>query len=346
MGLKAAYLLDKKIHVGNVPDPKPGPGQVLVRTHSCGLCASDLHIMLHGERLSAWSREYNGPFEMDLARPIVLGHEYVAEIIDYGPDTERKLKKGTRVTSQPLIRRIDGFAIVGISNDYPGGFGEYMVLSEIYLRALPDSLDTDMAAMAEPLCVGLSYVRQARLQAGDIPLVVGCGAIGQAMIVALKLAGCSPIIASDYSPHRRQMALQMGADIVVDPREEFPYGEPKAMSGKIPNVIFECVGVPGVVDEIVRRCTYGARIIVPGWCLEPDYMLSVCAHTKALNIQYGCRAMDEDFDRAVRGLGDGEIDPSQWLGGRIRMSEVDEKLNGIANPSNPIRVVVDPRLAS
>ncbi len=344
--LQAAYLLDQKIHVGELPDPIPGKGQVLVRTHSCGMCASDLHIMQHGTRLAAWSREYNGPFEMDLSRPIVLGHEYVAEIVDFGPDTQRKQKKGTRVTSQPLIQRRDGFAIVGISNDYPGGFGEYMVLSETYLRPLPDSLDTDIAAMAEPVCVGLSYVRQARLQDDDIPLVVGCGAIGQAMIMALRLTNCRPIIASDPAPSRRAMAMRMGADIVVDPRAESPYTAPKGAVGKAPNVIFECVGVPGVVDEIVRRCTYAARIIVPGWCLEPDHMLSVCAHTKALNIQYGCKAMDEDFDRAVRGLGDGDIDPSAWLGGRIRLDQVDEKLNGVANPLNPIRLVVDPRLGS
>jgi threonine dehydrogenase-like Zn-dependent dehydrogenase len=140
------------------------------------------------------------------------------------------------------------------------------------------------------------------------------------------------------------MALQMGANIVIDPRETSPYEAPKDLPGKTPNVIFECVGVPGVVDQIIRRCTYAARIIVPGWCLEPDQMLTVCAHTKALNIQYGCKAMDEDFDRAVRGLGDGTINPVNWLGGRVRMDQVDEKLNDVSNPANPIRVVVDPRL--
>ena len=87
--MQAAYLLDRKIHVGELPDPIPAKGQVLVRTHSCGMCASDLHIMQHGTRLAAWSREYHGPFEMDLSRPMVLGHEYVAEIVDFGPDTER-----------------------------------------------------------------------------------------------------------------------------------------------------------------------------------------------------------------------------------------------------------------
>ena len=342
--MKAAYLLNKAIHVGDLPDPKPGKGEVLVRTHSCGLCASDLHLMLHGDALSAWSRQYNGPFEIDLARPMVLGHEYVAEIVDYGPDTERRLKPGVRVTSQPLVPRGDRAAIVGISNDYPGGFGEYMLLSEQALRPLPDALDTDRAAMAEPICVGLSYVRQARLSKGDVPLVVGCGAIGLAMIMALKLEGRRPIIASDFSPHRRALARQMGADYAVDPREASPYEAPAA-SEKAPSVIFECVGVPGVIDQVIRQCAYGARLIIPGWCLEPDHMLTVCAHTKALNLQFGCQAMDQDFDRAVRALSDGEIDPTPWLGGRIRMDQVDAGLRGIANPLNPIRLVVDPRAA-
>jgi threonine dehydrogenase-like Zn-dependent dehydrogenase len=342
--MKAAYLLDKKIIVGELPDPKPGNGQVLVQTHSCGLCASDLHIMQHGEKLSAWSRQYNGPFKMDLSCPMVLWHEYVAEIVDYGPQTERKLQKGTRVTSQPLIKRDVGFAVVGISNDYPGGFGEYMVLSEEYLRPLPDSLDTDIAAMAEPICVGLSYVRQARLTKDDVPLVVGCGAIGLSMIMALKLGDHRPIIASDFSPQRCALALQMGADFAIDPREASPYEAPKSMPGKAPNVIFECVGVPGVVDQIIRQCGYAARIIVPGWCLEPDQMLTVCAHTKALNIQYGCQAMGEHFDRAVRVLGDGVVNPSKWLGGRIGLNQLEAKLKDIANPLNPIRFLADPRI--
>ena len=98
-----------------------------------------------------------------------------------------------------------------------------------------------------------------------------------------------------------------------------------------------------MIDQIIRQCDYFARIIVPGWCLEPDHMLTVCAHTKALNIQFGCGPMDVDFDQAVRALGDGRIDPSPWLGGRIRLSEVAARLDGISNPLNPVRFVVDPR---
>jgi threonine dehydrogenase-like Zn-dependent dehydrogenase len=342
--MKAAYLLNKQIHVGELNDPIPGSGEVLVRTHSCGLCASDFHIKQHGEALSEWSRQYNGPFKMDLTRPMVLGHEYVAEIVDFGPNTQRRLKRGTRITSQPLAKQSEGFEIIGISNNYPGGFGELMVLSEEYLRPIPDALDANMAAMAEPICVGLSYVRQTRLSEDDVPLVVGCGAIGLSMIMALKLQGRRPIIAADFSPHRRELALAMGADHAVDPRDVSPFEAQPSLGGRAPNVIFECVGVPGVIDQIIRQCAYSARIIVPGWCLEPDHMLTVCAHTKALNIQFGCGPMAVDFDHAVRALGDGLIDPSRWLGGRIGLSEVADRLDGISNPLNPIRCVVDPRL--
>jgi threonine dehydrogenase-like Zn-dependent dehydrogenase len=342
--MKAAYLLDRQIHVGELDDPIPGSGEVLVRTHSCGLCASDFHIKQHGEALSEWSRQYNGPFKMDLTRPMVLGHEYVAEIMDFGPNTQRRLKRGTRVTSQPLAKKSEGFEIIGISNNYPGGFGELMVLSEEYLRPIPDALDANMAAMAEPICVGLSYVRQTRLSEDDVPLVVGCGAIGLSMIMALKFQGRRPIIAADFSPHRRELALAMGADHAVDPRDVSPFEARPSLGARAPNVIFECVGVPGVIDQIIRQCAYSARIIVPGWCLEPDHMLTVCAHTKALNIQFGCGPMAADFDHAVRALGDGLIDPSRWLGGRIGLSEVADRLEGISNPLNPIRFVVDPRL--
>jgi len=342
--MKAAYLLDKTIRVGELPDLTPARGQVLVRTHACGICASDLHVKDHGEKLVAWSKEVDGPFSMDFSRPVVLGHEFVAEIIDYGPGTDRTIRKGTRVTSAPVVPTDHGIGCVGLSNDFPGGFGEYMILSEAALHPLPDALDTDHAAMAEPLSVGIYYVRAAQLTKGDVPLVIGCGAIGLAMILALKLTDARPIIASDYSPARRQLALEMGADIAIDPREASPFEAPAGMPGKVPNVIFECVGVPGVMDQIMRKATFGARIMVAGWCLETDTVFTPCAHTKGLRMQYGGGPLPEDFDAAVRGLADGRLDPSPWLGGRIGLGAVAAALDGLADPANPIRIVVDPRL--
>jgi D-arabinose 1-dehydrogenase-like Zn-dependent alcohol dehydrogenase len=105
-------MLDGQIAVGELPDPSPKTGQVLVKTHSCGLCASDLHVLHHGDRLVQWSKEFGGPFNMDLSRPVVLGHEYVGEIVDYGLGSARKLRSGTRVTSLPVMFRPDGLVDV------------------------------------------------------------------------------------------------------------------------------------------------------------------------------------------------------------------------------------------
>lgn len=341
--MKAAYMLDRKIHVGELPDPIPGKGQALVQTHSCGLCASDLHVLHHADRLIEWSNEYDGPFKMDLKRPVVLGHEYVAEIIDYGPGSERKLKTGRRVTSAPVVFRPGGIDLVGLTNDFPGGFGEYMLLDESQLMEVPDGLDTDRAAMTEPLAVGLHHSRIGRVSKDDVALVVGCGAIGLGVIAGLKLLGASPIIGADFSAERRELALRMGADIVLNPREEKAYGPIPTLGNRRATVVFECVGVPGVLDQIMRGAGHGARIVVGGWCLEVDQVFTPCAHLKQLNIQFAGGEDQEDLDLALRAICDGRIDISPWLGARIGLGGVAEALEGIANPANPIRTVVDPR---
>jgi threonine dehydrogenase-like Zn-dependent dehydrogenase len=341
--MRAAYMLNRKITVGEVPDPTPKKGQVLVRTHSCGLCASDLHVLHHADRLIEWSKEVGGPFNMDLSRPLVLGHEYVGEIVDHGPGTSRRLKPGTRVTSLPVMFRPDGIDIVGLTNDAPGGLGEYMLLDESLLMEIPSALDSDMAALTEPLAVGLHHARIGRVGGDDVPLVVGCGAIGLGIIAGLKLLGVSPIIAADFSSQRRDMALQMGADIVINPKEMTPYAPISAFGSRRATVIFECVGVPGVLDGIMRGVGHGARIIVGGWCLETDHVFTPCAHLKQLNIQFAGGEDQEDMDLALRAIGDGRVNIKPWLGARTGLNGVADGLEAIGRPSNVIRTVVDPR---
>jgi threonine dehydrogenase-like Zn-dependent dehydrogenase len=341
--MKAAFMRAGAIEVGELPDPTPGRGEVLVRTLACGVCASDLHVLHHGQELVDWSRAEGGPFHMDLARPVVLGHEYCAEILDYGPGSERPYRAGTKVTSSPVVIGETGIFGVGLSNEYPGGFGELMVLSESLLRPVPDSIDADTAALTEPVSVGTYYVRAAALGKTDVPLVVGCGAIGLAVIGALRRADARPIIAADLSATRREHALRMGADIVVDPAETSPYaavpGAPMAA-----NVIFECVGVPGVLDGVLRGAAWGARILVAGWCLETDRVFTPPAHTKGLTVKFGGGPLPEDFDVALRALGDGEIDIDSWISGEVGLDGVADALERLRDPSAGLRTLVRPDL--
>ena len=345
--MKAAYLLDGRVEVGDMADPSPAKGQVLVRTHRCGLCASDLHLCQHGPATVEWSRRYGGNFSIDLSRPLVMGHEYLAEIVDYGPGTERVLPIGSLITSQPAVTDEAGRKhTVGLDNDYPGGFGELMLLDQDKLVAVPSTRDSDLAALAEPIGVGLGYVRSSRVQPGDPPLVVGCGAIGLALIAALKIAGIAPIIAADFDERRRNLALASGADIVVDPREVSPYAPLARFDGRVPDIVFECVGTPGVLSEIILNVAASSRIVVIGWCLSADTIWSAAAHMKRLNIQFGGGTSPEAFQAAVDAILEGRIDPTPWLAPRIiGLSEVGASLAAMADPASPIRTLVDPRMA-
>src|SRR5215475_972691 len=221
--MRAAVMRNRQLVVADISRPEPGPGEVLVKTLACGICGSDLHALRHADRFVEASRRAGSAFTMDLSRDVVMGHEFCAEIVDHGPATAHTLPAGTRVCSQPRLVRPDGPRTVGYSNDTPGGYAEYMRLTEPLLLRVPDGLSTEQAALTEPMAVGLHAVAKARLEPDDAPLVIGCGPVGLAVIAALRLQRARPIVAADFSPRRRELALAMGADAVVDPAKNSPY---------------------------------------------------------------------------------------------------------------------------
>lgn len=342
--MKAAFVQDGKVHVGEVDEPVPGTGQALVRTHTCGLCASDAHFLHSGQHIIDLSKKFGGAYAaLDMARAFVPGHEYVGEVIDYGPGSKRTVKPGHRVTSMPVMRQGGSHAVVGFSHECPGGCGELMLLDEDFLLEIPEGLPDDLAAMTEPLAVGLEHARRGRPAKGDVALVVGCGAIGLGVIVGLKLMGIGPIVAADFHESRRAMALRMGADVVVDPRETSPYGPLSDLGGRQANLICECVGLPGMLQQIVSGAGFDSRIVMGGYCMEPEQLYVFSAQNKRLNIQFAAGEEPEDMDLALRTIADGKIDISAWLGETIGLSGVAGAVADLSGPTAPVRTVVDPR---
>ena len=219
--MRAAIFRNGEIVVDRMAEPKPGPGQVLVKTLACGICGSDLHARQHAPRMVEMARK-TGRTPMDLSRDVVFGHEFCCEILDYGPGTARKLKPGTHVCSLPALLTPEGIKGIGYSNEFVGGYAEQMLLSEPLLLEVPNGLAPEHAALTEPLAVGVHAVEKANIRGGEVPLVIGCGPVGLAVIAALKIKGLHPIVAADYSPARRALAAKLGADIVVDPRCRSP----------------------------------------------------------------------------------------------------------------------------
>jgi threonine dehydrogenase-like Zn-dependent dehydrogenase len=155
----------------------------------------------------------------DLSRDVFMGHEFSAEILELGPDTTGP-GPGTLVTSVPVMISPAGIQDLAYGNELPGGYSDLMLLAAPLMLEVPNGLDFRRAALTEPMAVGLHAVNKSGIAVGDGALVLGCGPIGLAVIASLAALGIEPIVASDFSAHRRELAASMGAHVVSDPSVE------------------------------------------------------------------------------------------------------------------------------
>jgi threonine dehydrogenase-like Zn-dependent dehydrogenase len=358
--MRAAIFRNGEIIVDTMPEPVPGAGQVLVKTLACGICGSDLHARKHAPRMVEMTKYFPGRKPMDLSRDVVFGHEFCCEIVDYGPATQRGLKPGTRVCSLPALASPAGPQGIGYSNDNIGGYAEAMLLSEALLLEVPNGLAAEHAALTEPLAVGVHAVAKANVRGDEVPLVIGCGPVGLAVIAALKIKGLHPIIAADYSPARRSLAEMLGADIVVDPARAQPYAswaEHAAMSAAEqaarppwqafrpalkPALIFECVGVPGLLQQVFEGAPRDARIVVVGVCMETDRSEPMPGIMKELNVQYVLGYTSEEFAHSLRLIAEGQVDAASLVTGSVGLDGVARAFEDLANPEAHTKIIVEP----
>lgn len=224
--MKAVTCQNSKLELVDLPDPQPGPGQVVINVLGCGICGSDLHVRYHADAEADVLAEIGYDGFMRSGQQVVLGHEFVGEVVGYGPGTRKKIATGTPVVAVPLTRRADELHAIGLSAAAPGGYAEQVVVEESLMFALPDGLSPKLAVLTEPLAVGWHAVRRADVKKSGVVIVIGCGPVGLAVICMLKAWGVGTVVASDFSPGRRQLAAACGADIVVDPGSESPYESP------------------------------------------------------------------------------------------------------------------------
>ncbi|MCZ6870147.1 MAG: zinc-binding dehydrogenase [Gammaproteobacteria bacterium] len=357
--MRAVVMRRGELVVSDVSDPIPGPGEVLVKTLACGICGSDLHALKHGSKFVD-SLPERSSMRMDLTRDVVMGHEFCAEVLEHGPKTPKRMGVGSRVCAMPIIARQGAMLSVGYSNEVPGGYGERMVLAEQLLLPVANGLSTQRAALTEPMAVGFHAVEKAHIQEVDVPLVIGCGPVGLAVINALRLKDVHPIIAADFSTRRRELALTVGADEVIDPGETSPYarwtelaaltlaGERmpvNPLSGRPrlrPGVYFECVGVPGVIDQMMVGASSGCRFVVAGVCMEVDQIRPILAITKELNLQFVLGYSAEEFASTLNLIAEGDIVTEPLITGHIGLDEVGQAFRDLASPDHHAKILVEP----
>jgi len=346
--MRATIMRHGKLVVDEVPDPTPAPGQLLARVLACGICGSDLHALAHGPRMVEMTKlAANDPTNpmtaeiMDLDRDIVMGHEFCCEILEIG-DNVGNGSVGDIVVSMPILFAPTGLHPIGYSNVAVGGYSELMLLSDILTMKVPDGLDPDLAALTEPMAVGLHAVRSSKWSAGRSAVVLGCGPVGLAVIAALRLEGATTIVAADFSPSRRQLAATMGATEVIDPRSESAMEAWQRVDGRSPVVMFECVGVPQMLDDAILAAPRRSQIVVVGVCMEADEIRPMVAVTKELNLQFVLGYEPAEFQEILQRIGSGALDVSPLITGRVGLDGVAGAFVELGDPEGHAKILVTP----
>ncbi|CAB4783177.1 unannotated protein [freshwater metagenome] len=348
--MRAAVMRDWSLRVDDIPEPVMGGGQVLAKVLACGICGSDLHMLVHGEesrRLSAEMAEGQAPnpgspIMFEPHHDTVMGHEFCCEVLDVGPGVNN-LKQGDIVVSFPVTFDEQGVHGIGFSNKYPGGYSERIVINEMMSIKVPNGLSAELAAMTEPLAVGVHAVEKSRIAQGDAAVIIGLGPVGLACIAELKMRGIGPIIGADFSPRRRALAELLGADVVVDPREVPAIEAWRKIDGKKPLVIFEAVGVPGMIEQAMRMAPKDSRILIVGACMQEDHMHPMLGIGKELSLQFVLGYSPTEFGNALTAIAEGKVDLSPLITGRVGIDGVPQAFKDLGDPEQHAKILVMPK---
>lgn len=379
--MRAVVCHEGELAVEDVADLTPGRGQVLLDVERCGICGSDLHARIHCDETAddVASLGYDG--FMRSHQKVVMGHEFVGTVADYGPRTRRSWPVGTRVVALPVLRSAGAVHLTGLSEDAPGGYAEQVLVTASMAMRVPDGLGAEGAALTEPMAVALHAVRRGQVGAKDTAVVIGCGPIGLAVILMLKATGVRHVIASDFSAGRRAQAEKCGADVVVDPATESPWTSfeesryltnPIALAevgldamdklravpllpwaqvlraaekaGATPRgpVVFECVGVPGVIEQIVTGAPLLTRVVVVGVCMGEDSFRPSMAINKEIDLRFAFAYDPSEFHQTLQWIASGKVDIAPLVTGTVGLDGVATAFTALGDPEQHAKILVDP----
>lgn len=304
--MRAAVLTDDrpKLALADVADPSPAAGEVLVRVTACGVCGSDLHVN-----------------SMVGARGAVLGHEIAGIVDEVGPgvvDVRGDVRPGAPVAVRPLTGcgtcrwcragradHCDQFAFIGLQR--PGGFAEALTVPADSLFVLPTTLAGTDQALVEPLAIARRALRRGGLVAGERVAVLGGGPIGLAVVAWARALGAERIGVSEPTADRRSLALALGADAAVDPRTADAGAALTDALGGPPQLVLECSGRPGLIQQAMLMAAVDGRVVVVGICTQNDEIFPWFGLHKELDVRFAVYYGAEDFTETIDGLGAGSL---------------------------------------
>lgn len=325
--------LHQRLAFETLPDPVPDAGQVVVKVGRCGICGSDLHMTED----AAYGCKHGD----------VLGHEFAGEVVDLGREVEG-LKRGDLVSVIPLmscgqcaycrkgeVQWCERFGLQG------GGYAEYALTRPNQCVKLPGDVSFADGAIVEPLAVALHGVNLAGLKAGDKVLVLGAGPIGLAVAFWARRMGAARVAVQDIAEFQRQRALDMGADLfVVDPAD--PVGSAERALGGPADVVFECVGIPGLIDQAVKQVRNRGTILLLGLCTRPDSFNSFAMLQKEVRLVTSAFFTRQEYEAALDALAQGAIEPRLLVTDTISLAETPEVFESLKQRSGQCKVLIAP----
>jgi len=313
--------------VVTLPDPSPGPGELLLRVTACGLCGSDITA------------------RAAMPPGTIMGHEFSGEVVATGDGTSAA-HAGVHAAVLPVhacgqcewcragyVAHCPSAQLIGLGA-VGGGFAELAAVPAPSAFLLPSDVDPLHGAVVEPFAVGLHAIRTARLDAGQDVLVVGTGTVGLTTIAWARALGAGRITAVDPVESRRDAARSFGATDVLAALAV-------AERGRY-DVIAECAGKPCLLDGCVAAARPRGRVIVAGLCLEPTPLTSVAALMKEVSISFAVYYTPAEFSEVIAAFASGRISPAPLESRRLGLADLNTAFDDLARTAAGVKTLIQP----
>jgi (R,R)-butanediol dehydrogenase/meso-butanediol dehydrogenase/diacetyl reductase len=223
----------------------------------------------------------------------------------------------------------------------PGAYAEFVKVGAGETLRLPEAVGYREGALVEPLSVGLHAVHEARLEPGANVLVLGAGPIGLATSVWARFFGARTVMVSEKAPGRRTLAERFGATHVIDPAQEIPGAAFLKAAGAPPDVIFECVGVPGMIQQCVLLAPPRGRIVVVGVCMQPDMIFPMFAIVKEISLRFVVGYRRQDFQLTLDMLAAGRIAGGPMITDVVALAQLPAAFAALQQPTTQCKVMLE-----
>ena len=320
--------------IETLPDPTPGPGQMVIKVSRCGVCGTDLHMT------DGHAQTY--------PEGIVIGHEFAGEVVAVGAGVTR-FKTGDIAAALPVVgcgqcaNCLAGETMwcdTGL-NGILGGYGQYAIAHAHAAIKLPRTLSVEDGALVEPLAVSLHGVTLAELKPGAKVLVQGAGSIGLGCVFWSRHVGAGRIAVTSRSRRCETIAMDMGATAFVQSSDQLAIDVNTALGGP-PDVVFECVGVPGQLAQAINLVRPRGTVVLLGNCMVPDTVVPALAMMKQVRIQGSMVYNVAEFQTVADVLASGRVEPRTMVTDTVGYAELPEVFEALRRPTSQCKVLVKP----